>query len=376
MLMGWTVILFILLLALAAYTVAGYPLLVWWLSRRPRPTRRREDYLPFVSLLVPVFNEERVLREKLANSLALNYPPDRLEIVFVSDGSTDGSVAILRESRDPRVRLLDFPVNRGKALAMNETLGQLRGELVALSDASGMLAPGALRAAVPHLADPEVGAVCGYYHIFKEDRTSADAAESSYHGFEIRLRWWEGLRRTALSGTGSFCVFRRDQYQPLPAGVINDDFILPARLAARGLRVIYEPAAKLYDRLATRPGDAFRRRVRIAYGNWEQLWVLRELLDLRRGWPSWVFWSHKVLRMSLPFLLVLLGLLALSFGPVFLSLALLGAVALLVLGLLGLALDRFFPGHNPLAFVPLFFLNCAAVAVGTWRFWTRRGVRW
>lgn len=373
---AWVV--FGLALAALGYGFFVYPAMLCALARlRARPVRAQETAWPSLTVLIPVYNEAHVVLDKARNSLALDYPDDRLEVLFVSDGSTDGTVERLKTISDGRLRVLAFPVNRGKTAALNEAVPQARGDVVLLTDASGMLNAGAAKALARRLGDAEVGCVCGIYHIVKEGRSRMDHAESSYHGFEMLLREWEGRIRTTLSGTGSIMALRKADFQPFPDGAINEDFILPARIALAGKRVVYADDAHVDDRISTSFRAVFRRRVRIAFGNWQQIGILKGLLNPRRGYLFWVYVSHKLLRMTVPFLLVLMLACAAVILPGWAALALgLAFLGALMLGLLGLWLDRWVRGHNPLGFLVLIFLNSLAVFVGTYHYVTGKRVRW
>ena len=364
-------------LGLLVYVFALYPSLIFLLSRvRARSRPDPPDPLPFVTVLIPVYNEEEVVEEKLANTLALDYPADRLEILFASDGSTDRSVARLRARSDSRVTVIDYPGNRGKVAVLNETVPHTKGDILLLTDASGMLTPETLQAVVRHFPDPDVGCVCGIYHIFQEGRTRLDSAEHSYLRFEMLLRMWEGRFRTTLSGTGALCAIRKSDYQPLPEGAINEDYILPARIALSGKRVLYEPDAHIYDRISTSVAEVFRRRIRIAYGNWQQLGYLKALLHPSHPYLAWVYVSHKLLRMALPYLLIGLWMSSYGIDPRLFWVSSAGLVMLLVGGLAGLGLDRWFKAYNPLSVIALIFLNGAAVFVGTAKFLSGRPAEW
>lgn len=369
-------IVFSLCVLLSVYAFVLYPALLFVLSRRPRPTAARDDHLPPVSVLVPVYNEEATVEAKLQNCLELDYPADRLEIVFASDGSTDRTASILRSRADPRVRVIECPQNRGKTAVLAETIPQLKGEVVVLTDATGMLNAAAIRKMVRHFADPEVGGVCGFYRILREGRTRLDSAESSYHGVEMLLRFWEGRIRTTLSGTGALCAIRKADYRPLPPHIINEDYVLTSRIALSGKRVVYDPAAQIADRLSTSPAHVFRRRVRIAYGNWQQVVHLKALLNPARGYLSWIFYSHKLLRMLMPLVLILLVASSLGLPQAVWAPVVAGLGALAVLGLAGLVLDRVMKDANPLSVVVLVFLNFAAVIVGTFKYLAGRPVKW
>lgn len=360
------------------YTLAVFPLAIWalarWRSRPPKASTSSEP--PFISVIIPVFNEAGILMEKLENCLALDYPADRIEFVFALDGCTDGSETVFAAVRDPRVRARLFPVNRGKVAVLNDIVPEARGEIVALSDASGMINPAGLREVASLFADPEVGGVSGIYQVRRDSGTELDSAEHSYLGLEMKLRYWEGLYRTSLSGTGSLFAFRKADFQPFPAGLINDDFVLPASLALRGRRIVYAPGARVLDRLSTPLRAVFRRRVRIAYGNWQQLGPLRGLLNPARGYLFWVFLSHKLMRTWLPFIVMLFLASSAVFGAAVFA-GVMGAFLLLLLaGALGLWLDRHFSRWNPLGLLALIFINFAAVFVGTAKFIAGRRTAW
>ncbi len=367
---------FWLSVALIGYALFLYPLILKAASFFGRATARRPDFLPTVSVLVPFFNEERVIAEKLANCLELDYPPDRLEIVFASDGSTDGSLPALRKTAGARVKVLEFPANRGKVAVLNEVIPQLKGDIVVLSDASGSLSPSSVRAIAQHFNDPDVGCVCGFYRVAKEGRKEIDTAEGSYHGMEMLLRYWEGRIWTTLSGTGALCAIRRAEYVPLPEGVINEDFLIPARIALAGRRVIYEPSAHVIDHVSTSWAGGFSRRVRIAYGNWQQIGHLKSLFAWRRPYLAWVFFSHKLIRMAFPLVLLVALATSLAVHPLVFLVLVAGMVSTFLVGMGMLLWPGVRDGQNPLAGIPLFYLNAAAVAVGTYRYFSGQVINW
>ena len=370
-------VVFVLMLLVLVYTFFLYPLIVWIWSRFSIEISRDSKFLPSITVLIPVYNEQLVIQEKLDNCLSLEYPKERIMFVFASDGSKDQTVEILRQCSDSRVQIFDYSENRGKAVVLNEAVQQLRSDLVILSDASGILDSQAILVLASYFNDENVGAVCGMYHIFKEGRTRVDAAESSYHGFEMLLRMWEGRIWSTLSGTGSLCAIRRSDYQALPEQVINDDYILPAKIALSGKRVVYSPDAHVYDRISTSLAAVYRRRVRIAFGNWQQIGHLKLLLNaFHRPYLSWVYYSHKLLRLALPFVLILLFISSFSQAQWIYATFSLAAVTLILLGWLGLMLDPYMRGKNPLGFILLIFFNNVAVIVGTFKFLARRQIQW
>jgi len=291
-------ILFWASVAMVSYVYAGYPLLLLVLRKLIDQPVDKQPYFPSVSLLIPAFNEAAVIREKIKNSLALDYPADKLEIVVASDGSTDGTGAAARELPDGRrVRVLDYAKNRGKVAVMNDAFPELKGDIVVFSDASSMLMPEAVREIVQNFHDPRVGAVSGIYRVRATEQSSTGAAEQLYWKYETFLRTQESALDSLLGGHGHLYAIRKELYFFPPAGTINDDYVIPVRIVARGFRAIYEPKAIGWEEAAEMAG--FKRRVRIMAGNLQQLRELPRLV--RRPLPLFFALSHKLGRLMVPF---------------------------------------------------------------------------
>jgi cellulose synthase/poly-beta-1,6-N-acetylglucosamine synthase-like glycosyltransferase len=284
---------------LVVYPYLIYPLLLAVLRRvTPRPPRRA-PIEPTVSLLVAAYNEEDVIAAKIENSLALDYPAGRLETVVASDGSSDDTNAIAARHADgKRVRLVAFPVNRGKLAAMNDVIPQLTGEIVVFSDASSMLTPESIRVLVSNFADPAVGAVSGAYLVRNPGRSALGKQEDFYWRFETSLKAAEAELSSTLGAHGALYAIRRELYPFPERGVINDDFVIPLRIVARGYRAVYEPRAVAVEEAHEMEG--FRRRVRITSGNIQQLSELPRLLMPLRAGPLFFFVSHKAMRLLVP----------------------------------------------------------------------------
>ena len=362
--------------AIFVYVFLLFPLLMAILAgRRQQPTTQGGDPRA-VTVIVPFFNEKKRLGKKLDNCLGIEYPADRIDFLFVSDGSTDGGDKLVTACDDPRVRLLRLPENQGKAAAMNAGAATATGELILFTDAGSLIGQTAPKAALPHLHDPRVGCVCGIYRNEMHGKWNAWKASSAYLGVEMRLRTWESATWTAVGGTGALLALRKKDYTPLPKGVLNDDFVLTARQAAAGNRVIYEPGAVA---VASTPPDvskALRRRARISCGNWQMLSCLPKLPEWRSRFAAWVFISHKLLRMILPIpifaLWAGLGILA----PVLFCVLTASFAVLLLLAGLGLRLNSRLIESNPLGIVPLLLLNFFAICQGTLQHLRRRSVEW
>jgi cellulose synthase/poly-beta-1,6-N-acetylglucosamine synthase-like glycosyltransferase len=325
--------------AFVLYTYAGYPILLWILQALRRRRARTASLEPSVSLLIAAYNEADVIADKIRNSLALDYLPDRLEIVIASDGSTDGTASVAQamaaaEGRG-RVRVLAWPRNRGKLAVLNDTLPQLRGDIVAFSDAACMLAPSALRALVAHFADPSVGAASGVYQVLNKDGAMLGRQEDLYWKYETFLKRHEARLGTLTGAHGSLYAMRRSLYPFPPLGTINDDFVIPTSVVRRGYRIAYETAAVACEEAHEMEG--FGRRVRIAAGNIAQLREIPALL--RRPLVLWSFLSHKAARLAVPIALgaALVSSAVLAATPLYAALfaAQLGFYALAIAGALG-----------------------------------------
>src|SRR5437868_9511076 len=181
--------------ALVAYAYIGYPLLLWMLQFVFRRPVKKAGIEPSVSLLISAYNEAAVIAAKIKNSLVLDYPTDKLEIVVASDGSTDATAQIVRELAATvgagRVRLLEFPENRGKVTALNDAVPQLRGEIVVFSDASSMLGADSVRKLVANFADARVGAASGVYLVLNKDASYLGLQEDFYWNYESFLNLQE-----------------------------------------------------------------------------------------------------------------------------------------------------------------------------------------
>jgi poly-beta-1,6-N-acetyl-D-glucosamine synthase len=287
--------------AFPLYVYIGFPVLLWLLQALVRGAPRGQPIEPSVSLLVAAYNEAAVIADKIRNSLALDYPADRLEIVVASDGSSDTTAEIVRSFEAEscgRVRLLDYPHNRGKMAVLNDAIRQLRGDIVAFSDATSMLATDSLRILVQSFNDHRVGAASGVYRLLKKDQSQLGTQEDIYWKYETFLKVQEARLGAFTGAHGSLFAIRCALY-PFPSeNTINDDFTIPMRILARGHRVAYEPAAVAFEEAHEMEG--FSRRVRITAGNIEQLREIKDLLWPPRPFVLFCLFSHKSARLLVP----------------------------------------------------------------------------
>jgi len=316
------------------YAYLLYPALLFLRARFfPRPVSSRSIF-PTVSILIAVRNEEQRLGEKLQNLRRLDYPGELLEIIVVSDGSTDGTNDIMNSFRDPHIRFIQLPAHSGKAEALNHAVEAALGEIVVFMDTRQRVAADAVKLLVENFADQQVGCASGALTLGKGEGTSPKGV-GSYWRMEKSLRHWESTSGSAVGATGALYAVRRTLIPRLPKGLILDDVLIPMEVARRGARVIFEPRAVAWDSLPSKSGQEFRRKVRTLFGNYQLLrtapWLLSTANPL-----LFEFVSHKVFRLAVPF--ALLGMIVSS---AFLSgfvyqFPLLAAVSIAILGALAL----------------------------------------
>jgi cellulose synthase/poly-beta-1,6-N-acetylglucosamine synthase-like glycosyltransferase len=292
--------LFWLSVAGVLYPYFGYPLALCLL--RPianRPLKRRTDFvLPAITIIIPVFNEAKRIERKVRNTLALKYPSDRLGVIFVSDGSTDETVEIIRSARAPQVRVVELDRRRGKAAALNAGLAQASGDVMVFSDAAIELDPLSVERLVGPFADPEVGCVSG------EDPIAEAGGEGLYGRYELALRRLESSIHSIVGASGSFYAQRRAICQPFSEG-LAPDFLSVLRTVKQGYRAVSEPTAVGAMTSVRDPNQEFERKVRTLLRGLTTLFTSLSLLNpFRYGWFAFMLFSHKVMRWTAPVFLV------------------------------------------------------------------------
>jgi poly-beta-1,6-N-acetyl-D-glucosamine synthase len=289
---------------LLGYTYLAYPALMAFIGRRRPAVSAGDARSPTVSLLVPAYNEENVLAEKLENALLLDYPRDRLEIIVASDGSSDRTVEITRRFSERGVRLMAFDARRGKASVMNDAVRAASAELLLLCDANVMFRPNALRRLVGWFASPQVGAVTGDVRLASQD-ADFGAGESRYYRMERAIQCGESRVGSVMGVDGGMYLVRKQLVPELPPDTILDDFVVSMRVIRQGYRVVYDSNAVANECATAGAAQEFRRRVRVMAGA-VQTWK-------RCDWPRWSqpvevwqYVSHKLLRWLGPVWLALL----------------------------------------------------------------------
>lgn len=279
-----------------AWVYLGYPLFMAIVAGlRRRPELRGEEF-PALTILIAAYNEAGCIEATVRNKLAQEYPPGKLDVVVVSDGSDDGTDEVVTSIDDPRVRLIRQEPRQGKTSALNLGVAAARGELIVISDANSMYEPGALRALAGRFADPAVGYVTGKMIYGNKDGTVTGDGCTAYMRYENWLRRHESRAGSVVGVDGGIDAFRRSLYRPMRADQLPD-FVLPLAVVAAGYRVAYEPAAVVREEALADGGREYRMRVRVSLRALWALWDMRQLLNpLRHPMFSLQLWSHKLLR--------------------------------------------------------------------------------
>jgi cellulose synthase/poly-beta-1,6-N-acetylglucosamine synthase-like glycosyltransferase len=287
-----------------AFTFAGYPLLMWLRARgkeaaSPEPLPAAS---PSVTALVVAHNESNRLTARIQNLLESDYPPDKLRILVVSDGSTDDTAAHVRLLGHPRVSVLELLEREGKAAGLNAGVAACESDLIVFADARQTFAADAISRLATWLADPQYGAVSGELEIAGA-QSNTGSGVGAYWKLEKFLRHQEALTDSCIGCSGAIYAIRRSLFEPLPPDTILDDVVIPMRIAIAGYRVAHDPEARAFDPQTQEPAIESQRKSRTLAGNFQMLfrdvgWLLpwRNRLWFR-------LFAHKYLRLAAPLFL-------------------------------------------------------------------------
>jgi poly-beta-1,6-N-acetyl-D-glucosamine synthase len=363
---------FWLCLLLVSYTYFGYAVWLLLCVRLRRRPIQKGSFTPSVSIVIAARNEEANLPAKLENLSLLDYPPELLEIVIASDGSTDRTASLLREQATTIVAvILDEP--NGKARALNEAVKRATGEVLVFLDVRQFVEPNAVSELVSCFADPTVGAVSGELLLEASAGRSEDAL-GIYWKIEKAVRKLESASGSVVGVTGAIYAIRRELYTEIPPGTILDDVFTPMHVSRMGKRVVFQPSAIARDRIFSEKGKEFSRKVRTLTGNYQLLrlapWLLSPANPL-----LFRFISHKLLRLLVPLLLILmLAASALSRGPFYRTVFWLQILfyVLAAFGTLSPSTKKF----KPVAIANTFVMLNAAAALAFYNFVAGRNRVW
>lgn len=295
-------ILFLFFISSILYTYFGYPALLTLFARtRPKP-KPYPPLTPTVTLLIATYNEEAVIAEKIENSLALDYPAEKLQILVVNDGLNDKTADIVLGFASRGVELNSSSIRQGKMAAINRGVPLARGEIIVFSDANNLYAPDTLRQLVAPFTEPMVGAVSGAKIIIKGDGPLGES-EGLYWRYESFIKQQETRLGTCTGVVGEILALRRSLWQSPPSNIINDDFYLAMRLIKSGYRVVYAPQARSFERISPSAENEVTRRARIVAGRYQAISMAHKLLPAQPV-VAWQIISHKFLRPLVPLAMI------------------------------------------------------------------------
>lgn len=346
---------------LLSYTYFGYGIVLFLLVKIKRIFVKKPSIsissLPGITLLVSAFNEETHIKDKIQNSLDLDYPRDKIQFLFVTDGSDDQTPDIVR--RYKQIELLHQPERQGKIMAVQRAMPEVVGEIVVFTDANTSLNRDALKNIVRHFAHDKVGVVSGEKRILhKKADEAAGAGEGFYWRYESKLKQWDDELYSTMGAAGELFAIRTKLYEPIPKDSLIEDFYLSFKILERGYKIAYEPNAYAMEEPSASIREELKRKVRIAAGGIQSIVRLSELLNpFKFGVITFQYVSHRVLRwtlgpLALPFIFVL-NILLLQVGFIY-QLLLVGQIIFYVSALLGYLLEKRRIRLKPL-FIPYYF---------------------
>ncbi|HWK04079.1 MAG TPA: glycosyltransferase family 2 protein [Puia sp.] len=286
------------------YSYAGYGLLVWALIKarnllKGRPVKKYSADLPPVTLIIAAYNEESFIEEKIQNTLSLDYPSDKLDIIFITDGSTDNTPLIA--GRYKQIRVLHQPERKGKIAAMHRAMGTVKTPIVIFCDANTLLNKECISMIVRHYNDPKVGGVAGEKKILSTAGGKiTGAGEGLYWKYESMLKKLDADFYTVVGAAGELFSIRTSLYEPVDDNVLLDDFIISLKICRKGYRIEYEPGAYASENPTTSMMEEKKRKIRISAGAFQSMVMLKDLLNIFK-YPllSFQYLSHRVLRWTL-----------------------------------------------------------------------------
>lgn len=374
--------------ALVLYTYIGYGIVIFLLVKlKPAVSRRQavqvtEEVaaaLPAVTLFIAAYNEAQIIPEKMLNCRQLNYPKDKLKVLWVIDGSTDDSASLLQQY--PEVEIVSSPARRGKTAALNHGMHYVKTPIVVFSDANCLLNSDALSIMAREFQDPTVGCVSGEKRVaFTTDDTVSSKGEGTYWKYESWLKKKDYQFYSAVGAAGELFAIRTPLFSTMPENTLLDDFMLSMKIAQDGYRIAYTPHAYAVERGSANMEEEGKRKKRIAAGGWQSIGRLLPLLNMfKYGKLSFQYISHRVLRWSItPFALIALLPLSIGIGigmpsslNVFNVIFVLQCVFYLCAGLGYLKKDD--PNISKLWYVPYYFLFMNInVFMGIYYLWNKR----
>lgn len=342
-----TAIFFISILALA-YVFVGYPLLIWAISKLfPKPIQKKENDLT-ISVVIPAFNEESVLEEKIQNVLSFDYDQSKMEIIVVDDGSDDDTLKIARGFEQEGVVAISNGERQGKVTGLNNAMKVASGDIFIISDADITTDPDAISEIMQNFSDPQVGCVVGR-GMMKEKSTQTKESGGLYYRYDSKIKIFESEVFATVGVSGHSMAIRKNLLSPIPSNIILDDFYLAMMVLKQGYRVIFEPKAVSWEHPTVSLQDEIKRRKRITAGRYHMISIAREFFPMIPPLIRLEVISHKFMRLLIPFFMIFAFISNLilafhTFGSLLVnlgfSLMFLGQVLFYLLALLGWAANQ------------------------------------
>ncbi len=361
-------VLFWICVFIVFYTYIGYGILLWLLVKMKRIVKGRpvktelpsDDALPDVTFMVCAYNEQDVVVMKMEDIHSLNYPKEKLHVVWVTDGSNDETN--IRLAQYPDIQIVFTPERKGKTAALNHGLSMVRSEITVMTDANTMINPNAIREIVRCMQDPQVACVAGEKRVMAryEGQTAAEG-EGLYWRYESTLKRLDSELYSAMGAAGELNAIRTHLYEPMPENTLLDDFVMSMQLVDKGYKIAYTPNAYAMEFGSANIVEESKRKRRIAAGGLQSVWWLRHIMNpLRNLTVAFQFVSHRVLRWTItPVALVTLiplniALVAMRSGIIY-DIALILQLLFYTFALLSWLLERY-GKKNKLLYIPYYFL--------------------
>lgn len=299
----FVIVVFWLCIFIVFYSYVGYGILLLILVKIKglfvKPKAYPENYSPDLTLMVAAFNEQDYIRDKIENSLSLDYPKSKIQYLFVTDGSDDKTPEIVSEYK--QIQLMHQPQRQGKIMAVERAMPEVTGEIVIFTDANTLLNTDALRNIVRHFANDKVGVVSGEKRILNRNTDeAAGAGEGFYWKYESKLKKWDDELYSVMGAAGELFAIRTKLFEPIPKDSLIEDFYMSFKIVEKGYKIAYEPEAYAMEEPSASVKEELKRKIRIAAGGIQSIVRLRELLNpFRYGVITFQYVSHRVLRWSL-----------------------------------------------------------------------------
>jgi len=285
------------------YTYFGYGLILFfWVKIKRLFVYRysfQSDYLPNITLLITAYNEESCIREKIENSLSLNYPKDQIQYIIITDGSDDNTPQFVEEYAE--IQLMHQPERQGKIMAVERAMKEVHGEIVVFTDANTLLNKEAVKNIVRHFSDKKVGVVSGEKRILNRSADeAAGAGEGFYWRYESKLKQWDNELYSVMGAAGELFAIRTKLFEPIPKDSLIEDFYMSFKIIEKGYKIAYEPDAYALEEPSASVKEELKRKIRIAAGGIQSIVRLKELLNpFKYGVITFQYVSHRVLRWTL-----------------------------------------------------------------------------